>query len=428
MSADKERITENEQETAANMTPDPVATGGASQHGGSPNHHETAPDQKPISGGHAAIAALVLLIVLVALGVLGILPRRHAQAALAESTQELAAPSVIAIEPKPGDPVQELILPGNVTSYTDSPIYARTAGYLTKWYFDIGARVKKDALLAEIASPEVDQQLAQAKADLATAQANANNARIQAERYKGLVASNAVSQQDTDTFVNQAASTQAQVKSAEANVQRLEELKSFEKVYAPFDGVVTARDVDIGQLIDPGAGKELFHMQAVHTLRVYTNLPAVFSASVKRGETIDLTFPELPGQTIHGKLVRTADAIDPASRTLLVEIDVDNRSGKLLAGSLTQVHFKVNPVGSVFVLPVSALIFRNDGLRVGTVKDGVAHLVLVTMGQDDGRMVQIMTGLTKDDRVIQDPPDSLVEGEKVHVLTPDEVRTAQGGK
>jgi RND family efflux transporter MFP subunit len=393
-----------------------------------PEHHETAPDQKPIKGHHGVIAVVVLLIVMAALAVVGILPRIHSQSALAESTQESAQPSVIAIEPKTGDPIQELSLPGNVTSYTDSPIYARTSGYLTKWYFDIGARVKKGALLAEIASPEVDQQLSQAKADLNTAEANANNARIQADRYKSLVASNAVSQQDTDTFVNQAASTLAQVKSAQANVQRVEELTSFEKVYAPFDGVITARLIDTGQLIDSGAAKELFHEQAIDTLRVYTNVPAIFVGSVKKGDTIDLTFPEHPGEVTKGKLVRTADAIDPTSRTLLVEIDVNNRDGHLYAGSLAQVHFKVEPVGNLLVLPVSALIFRNEGLRVAIVKDGVAHMVPVTMGQDDGRTVQIVTGLNKGDLVIQDPPDSLVENERVHVLSPQEVTAAQGGK
>jgi RND family efflux transporter MFP subunit len=390
--------------------------------------HESAPDQKPIKAVHAVTAVIVLLVVLVLLGVLGVLPRMHAKDKLGEDTNELAAPSVIAIAPQPGKPVQDLILPGNVTSYTDSPVYARTAGYLTHWYFDIGAKVKKGALLADIASPEVDQQLAQAQAELNTAKANANNARIQADRYKGLVASNAVSQQDTDTFVNQAASTEAQVHSSEANVQHFKELTSFEKVYAPFDGVITARNIDTGQLIDPGAAKELFHLQAVQTLRVYTNLPGVYSASIKHGETIDLTFAEHPGQTFQGKLVRTADAIDPTSRTLLVEVDVDNRSGNLLAGTLAQVHFKVSPVGTPFVLPVSTLIFRSEGLRVGTVKDGVAHLVPVTIGQDDGRTVEVITGLTKDDKVIQEPPDSLIEGEKVHELTPQEVKTAQGSK
>ena len=238
---------------------------------------------------------------------------------LADRTTELAAPTVIVVAPKPGAPVDSFVLPGNVTAFTDSPIYARTSGYLTHWYFDIGARVKKGALLAEIATPEVDQQLAQAEADLNTAQANANNARIQAERYTGLVKSNAVSRQDTDTFVNQAAATAAAVQSAQANVQRLRELQSFEKVYAPFDGVVTARNIDTGQLIDPGAGKELFHLQAIQTLRVYANLPQIYSQNVKRGAKIDLTFAEHPGKIYQGTLVRTADAIDPVSRTLLVE-------------------------------------------------------------------------------------------------------------
>jgi RND family efflux transporter MFP subunit len=398
--------------------------------GGRTDSHdtETAPDQKPIKPGHGLTVAAALIIGLIVVALLGILPRLHAKDGLRERTDELAAPSVIVIAPEPGDPVQELTLPGNVTSFTDSPVYARTSGYLTRWYFDIGSKVKKGALLAEIASPEVDQQLAQAQADLNTAQANANNARIQADRYKGLVTSNAVSQQDTDTFVNQANSTAAQVKSAEANVQRLKELTSFEKVYAPFDGVITARNVDTGQLIDSGAAKELFHIQAVQTLRVYTNLPGIFSASVKRGQIINLTFAEHPSQLFQGKLVRTADAIDPASRTLLVEVDVDNRSSQLLAGTLAQVHFKVNPVGSIFVIPVSALVFKGDGLQVGTVKDSVAHLVPVTIGQDDGRTVQIMAGLNKDAKVIQDPPDSLIDGEKVHVLSPQEIQTAQGGK
>lgn len=405
------------------------------QHSASPKAHqaashdtETAPEQKPIRTSVGITAVVVLVLVLVILGVLGILPRQHAMAALADRTNGLAIPSVIANAPKPGAPVQEIVLPGNVTSFTDAPVYARTSGYLTRWYYDIGATVKQGALLAEIASPEVDQQLAQAEADLNTAKANANNAHIQADRYTDLVKNNAVSQQDTDTFVNQASSTAAQVKSAEANVQRLKELTSFEKIYAPFTGVITARRVDIGQLIDAGAGSnpssELFHMQAVNTLRVYTNLPGVYSASIKRGETIDLTFAEHPGQTFQGKLVRTSDAIDPASRTLLVEIDVDNRKGNLLAGTLAQVHFKVNPVGNSFILPVSALIFRSEGLRVAVVSGGIAHLNPVTIGQDDGRTVEVITGIKKDDQVIQDPPDSLIEGEKVHVLTPDEVQKA----
>jgi RND family efflux transporter MFP subunit len=389
---------------------------------------ETAPDAKPIRAGIGITVGVVLVLVLILLGIAGILPRKHSMTVLAENTNDLAVPSVIALAPKPGQPVQEIVLPGNVNSYTDSPVYARTSGYLTKWYFDIGAKVKAGDLLAEIASPEVDQQLAQAQADLATSEATANNARIQAARYQDLVKSNSVSQQDTDTFVNQANSTAAGVKAAQANVQRVKELTSFEKIYAPFNGVITARNVDTGQLIDLGTTRELFHIQAVQTLRVYTNLPGVFSASVKRGEIIDLTFAEHPGRTFQGKLVRTSDAIDPASRTLLVEIDIDNRKGELLAGTLAQVHFKVNSVGNSFIIPVSALIFRNEGLRVATLKGDTAHMNPITIGQDDGKTVQIITGLNKDDQVIQNPPDSLIEGEKVHKLTDQETKAAQGAK
>jgi RND family efflux transporter MFP subunit len=384
------------------------------QHG-----HESAEEQKPISPRLAVVGLILLLIVALLLGGLGILRRTHADTVLAERTQELAAPTVTVAAPKTGAPTDSFVLPGNVAAFTDSPIYARTSGYLTRWYYDIGSRVKKGALLAVIASPEVDQQLAQAQADLATAQATANNARIQAARYSGLVGSHAVSRQDTDTFVNQAAASAAAVKSAEANVERLRQLQSFEKVYAPFDGVVTARNVDTGQLINQGAGTELFHMQAIQTLRVYANLPQLYSASVKRGEKIGLSFPEHPGKLYSGTLVRTADAIDPASRTLLVEIDLDNRDGQLLPGSLAQVHFKTPSSGAAFIVPSAALIFRKEGLQVGTVVNGdVAHLVPVAIGEDDGATVQIVTGLGSGDQVIQDPPDSLIEGEKVQVVNP----------
>jgi RND family efflux transporter MFP subunit len=404
----------------SNSTPQPASQ---PEHG-----HETAPEQKPISPRLALLGVAVVLIVAALLAGFGILNRKSADKVLAQRTTELAAPSVIAAPPKPGAPAESFVLPGNVTAYTDSPIYARTSGYLTRWYFDIGAKVKKGALLAEIATPEVDQQLAQAEADLNTAQANANNARIQAERYTGLVKTDAVSRQDTDTFVNQAAATAAAVKSAQANVQRLRDLQSFEKVYAPFDGVVTARTVDTGQLIDTGAGRELFHLQAIQTLRVYANLPQIYSRSVKPGSKIDLTFAEHTGKTYQGTLVRTADAIDPTSRTLLVEIDVDNRAGELLPGSLAQAHFKTPPSEPTFVVPAAALIFRKEGLRVGVVVNGnVAHLVPVVIGEDDGANVQIVNGIGAGDQVIQDPPDSLIDGEKVFVESPGS-QTDAGGK
>ena len=387
-----------------------------------PHGHDgiNAPQQKPLPPAAAIAGGLVILIVAAALAGVGIVARIHAATKLGEDTQRFAAPTVIAIPPKQGAPVDSFVLPGNVSAWSDAPLYARTNGYLTHWYYDIGARVKKGALLAEIATPEVDQQLAQAQADLGTAEANANIAHIQAERYSNLVKTDAVTKQDTDTFVNQAAATAAAVRSAQANVQRLKELQAFEKIYAPFNGAVTARNVDTGQLIDQGATQELFHMQSLGTLRVYTNVPQVYSATVKRGSKIDITFVERPGKTYEGTLVRTADAIDPVSRTLLVEIDVDNRKGELMPGTLAQVHFKTAPAGPTFVVPVSALIFRASGLQLSTVVNGnVAHLVPVTMAEDDGATVQIINGLQAGDRVIQNPPDSLIEGEKVTVVASD---------
>jgi RND family efflux transporter MFP subunit len=400
------------------------------QHSAASAKHDelSAPSQQPISPRKALLALALLLVVAVAIAAFGIFSRRSADTVLAQHTSEMAPPSVIAINPTPGAPVDSFMLPGNATAYTDSPIYARTSGYLTRWYYDIGAKVKKGALLAVIASPEVDQQLAQAVADLNTSQANATNARTQADRYTGLVKSNAVSQQDTDTFVNQAAATAASVKSAQANVQRLRELQSFEKIYAPFDGVVTARNVDTGQLINEGAANELFHLQAIQTLRVYANVPQAYSQSVKRGSKIDLSFAEHTGKTYQGTLVRTADAIDPVSRTLLVEIDVDNRAGELLPGSLAQVHFKTPSAGPTFLVPAAAIIFRREGLRIGTVNNGdVAHLVPVAIGEDDGANVEVVNGLSASDKVIQDPPDSLIDGEKVFVEPPGKTSDS-GGK
>jgi RND family efflux transporter MFP subunit len=397
--------------------------------------HETAPEATPLSPRKAMVGVALVLLVLVVLAAVGVLRRTHADKVLAARTNSMAAPTVSVATAKAGASLETLILPGNVTAFTDSPIYARTDGYLDRWYFDIGARVKKGALLAVISTPELDRQVSQGESDLATAEATANNARIQADRYSGLVKSNAVSQQDTDTFVNQAAATAAAVKSAQANLQRLREMQSFEQIYAPFDGVVTAREVDTGQLISSGsgqgAGTELFHMQALQTLRVYTNVPQLFSQTMKRGMKVGLTFPEYPGKTFEGTLVRTADAIDPVSRTLLVEVDVDNRSGTLMPGSLAQVHFKTPSAGPAYIVPASALIFRREGIQLSIVTSSsagtVAHLIPVTIGEDDGATVQIVSGLNPNDNVIQDPPDSLIDDEKVTVESSQSSAFGAGG-
>jgi RND family efflux transporter MFP subunit len=359
----------------------------------------------------------------------GIVPRVRARTELKNQTDALAAPTVTVNTPRAGQAGQEIVLPGNVYAYSDASLYARTDGYLSNWYFDIGAHVRKGQLLAVISTPEVDKQLLQARADLTTAEATAGLAKINSGRYQGLLTQNAVSKQDTDTFVTQEASTTSAVKSAQANVQRLEQLTSFEKIYAPFSGVVTARNVDVGQLINAGAGTLMFRISAINVLRVYVNVPQIYSQSAVTGTTAQLTLSEFPGQSFTGKLVRTARAIDPASRTLLVEIDVDNRDGKLLPGAYTEVHMNVHQGVAPLIIPVSALIFRTEGLQVGTVVKGSngdqAKLVHVTLGQDDGSTVQVITGLSADSQVIQNPPDSLIDGEPVHVVKPGKDGGAQ---
>lgn len=376
-----------------------------------------APPVAPVNSRKALTVAAIVLLGAASLAGVGILSRVHEAKVLAERTAEQAAPTVSIAPARAGAPSTDLILPGNVTALTDSPVYARTSGYLTRWHFDLGSHVRKGALLAEIAAPEVDRQLQQGEADLATAQANAKNAQTQAERYSGLLQTNAVARQDADAYGNQAAATAAAVRSAQANVQRLRELQSYEKIYAPFDGVITARTVDTGQLIDAGAGKELFHMQATESLRVYVSLPQMYSASIKKGESVGLTFAEHQGKTYAGTLTRTAAAMDPASRTLLVEVDVVNRNEELLPGSLAQAHFKLPAPTHTFVVPVAAVLFRKEGLRVVTVdKDSVAHLTPVVIGEDDGTVIQVVSGIGSEDAVIQDPPESIVEGQKVRVV------------
>ena len=384
--------------------------------------HIGPPDAPPLSGRVAAVMILILLVVAVLVVIAGIVPRVRARTRLKDQTDALAAPNVIAKPPQPGKTGQEIILPGNAYAYSDASLYARTDGYLSKWYFDIGAHVRKGQLLAVISSPEVDKELLQARADLVTSEANAGLAKTNAGRYQGLLTQNAVSKQDTDTFVTQQASTSSAVKSAQANVQRLEELQSFEKIYAPFSGVVTARNVDVGQLINAGAGTQMFRVSAIDVLRVYVNVPQIYSQAAVPGTMARLTLSEFPGQFFAGKLVRTARAIDPNSRTLLAEIDVDNRNGKLMPGAYTEVHMNVHDGIASMIVPVSALIFRSQGLQVATVVKGAngdqAKLVKVTLGQDDGSTVQVVSGLTADSQVIQDPPDSLIEGEPVHVVQP----------
>jgi len=364
---------------------------------------------------------LVLLVVavLAAIVISGILPRIQARATLKRETEEMAMPTVSVVHPQHTAPSQEVVLPASVQAYIDSPIYARTNGYLKSWYVDIGANVKPGQLLAEIDTPEVNQQLRQALADLATAQANVHLAQITSERYAGLLKTDSVSKQDADNAESDYAAKKTIVQSAEANVKRLEDLQSFEKVYAPFDGVITARNTDVGALIDSGSGggtrTELFHMAQPGRLRVYVNVPEAYSQAAKPGLTADLTLAEFPGRRFPGKLVRTAEAIDPASRTLLVEIAVNNPTGELLTGAYAEVHLKLPSPKSSLILPVDTLMFRSEGLRVVVVTNGQAELRPITIGHDFGSQVEVVAGLIGDESVVSNPPDSIEAGEKVRV-------------
>ena len=369
--------------------------------------------------------AAILLIAVVVVGLLvlsGIIPRLRSRKALAAETNQLAAPTVLVVQPKRGAPSQEIILPGNIQAFVDAPIYARTNGYLKRWYFDIGSHVKQGQLLAEIESPEVDQQLSQAQADLGTATANLHLSQITADRFSDLIKQDAVSQQETDNAVSDLASKNTAVKSAQANVDRLKQLVSFEKVYAPFDGVVTARNTDIGQLIDSGAAggqaRSLFQIAAINQLRVFISVPQIYSQAASPGLTADLTFAEFPGRRFQGKLVRTSRSIDPTARTLNVEVDVDNSKGELLPGAYTEVHLKLKEGIPTLTIPVSALLFRQEGLRVAVARsDNTAQLEPVTLGRDFGDFAEITTGLTGQERVISNPPDSIIDGERLNVVT-----------
>ena len=348
----------------------------------------------------------------------GIHSRAAAESRLKQQTEEGAIPTVSVIFPRQGAPTNEIVLPGVTQAFTDAPIYARTNGYLKRWYFDIGARVKKDQLLADIDTPEVDQQSQQARADLETAQANLTIAKITADRWQGLVQDGSVSQQETDQALSNLKAVQATVQSNAANVRRLEQLQSFEKVYAPFDGIITARQTDIGALIDAGAStqpRELFHMAAIRTLRVYVAVPEVHSPGVRSGGSAMLTLDEFPGETFRGTIVRNANAIDLASRTLLVEIDIDNATGRLLPGAYVFVHLKLPDQTRSVIVSSNTLIFRKEGLQVGLVRDDKAVLVPVKIGHDFGNAVEIISGLQPTDAVIVDPSDSLIDGMPVRV-------------
>jgi RND family efflux transporter MFP subunit len=371
------------------------------------------------------IGIVLAVLAIIGVGIVvvrGITTRTQAAGMVREKTMELSVPSVAVIHPKTGNPKEEIVLPGSIMAFTDAPVYARTSGYLKKWYFDIGARVKTGELLAEIESPEVDQQMAQAKADLATAQANLHLAEITMNRYEGLLKQNAIAQQDVDNAVGAVRTDRSIIESQTANLKRLEQLVSFEKVYAPFEGIITVRNTDVGQLINAGNGgsaQELFHLSASSRLRIFISVPQMHTKAAVPGAGVEITLLEAPGHPYHGVVARTTGAIDPVTRTLLTEVDLDNAGGQLMPGAYAEVHLRLPVASAALILPVNALIFRAEGLEVAVVRGGNrAELVHVTQGRDFGTEVEITSGITAGDQVILNPPDSLISGVTVRVERP----------
>jgi RND family efflux transporter MFP subunit len=402
------------------------------------------------------VVIFLLLFVVVAAGIVffGINARIQTAAAVKETTRELAIPSVAVIHAKPGAVKNEVVLPGNIQAFTDSPIYARSSGYLKQWNVDIGAHVKAGQVLATIEAPELDQQVRQAKATIQQTQAsldqaianeqqgkaNEEIARVTAQRWQNLVAKGAVSRQENDQYQAQyqaqvanlnaleqaIAAARSNIAVAEANLARLQEMQGYEVVKAPFDGIVTARNTDVGALINAGNGgaaQELFHMAATAKLRVYVSVPQADSRAAEPGLKSYLTLSEFPGRRFPGELVRTSGAIDPTTRTLLTEVDVDNASGELRPGAYAEVHLMIPEGSRSLILPVSTLIFRSEGLRVGVVREGnKAELVPVILGKDYGNEVEVVSGLAEKDLVISNPPDSLASGATVQVVNASDVR------
>src|SRR5271168_2326671 len=377
------------------------------------------PESKPQQNAGGRMIISLGLMIAVALGCFiysGIHSRVEAENDLKNATETAAVEDVSVVCPKAAAPIDEVILPGATQPFVNSPIYARTNGYLVKWYYDIGAKVKQGDLLAVIDTPEVDKQLEQARADLASAKSNLALSKTTAERWQGLVKTRSVSQQSTDQAMDNLNATQATVDSYAANVRRLEDLVSFEKVYAPFDGVITVRNTDTGWLIDAGAGslsKQLFQLAQTSTLRIFVAVPEVYSRAARVGAAATLTLDEFPGQMFRGRVTRTSQSIDMASRTLNTEIDVDNPTEQLLPGAYVQVHLKLPNRTRSVTIPANALLFRSDGLRVGVVRNQHAQLIPITIGVDYGNSVQVTSGLALDDQVIVSPSDSLTSGTPV---------------
>jgi RND family efflux transporter MFP subunit len=381
---------------------------------------ESAEERRKLKSKVKRYAVIVGIGALV-LAVWGIVSRIHTRSELRKSTTENAVLTVVTAKPQLSDAGDELVLPGIVQAYIESPIYARTNGYVRVWYTDIGARVHKGQLLAEIETPEVDRELAQARADLDTAQANFALSKITNDRWQGLLKTQAVSKQDADNRAGDAAAKAAMVESAAQNVQRLSDLESFKRVLAPFDGVVTARNTDVGYLINAGQSPntELFRVADIHKLRIYAQVPEAYAAATETGLKAQLRFAERPDKTYEADTVRTSNALDPTARTLQVELQLDNRESQLFPGSYTEVHFRLPSRTETLRLPANTILFRSDGLQVAVVQNqGTIKIKKVVQGRDFGKTVEILSGLDPTDAVVVNPPDSINDGMHVRIAPP----------
>jgi multidrug efflux system membrane fusion protein len=385
--------------------------------------NDRSSDLGPAPAGRGKILIGAALLVLITAGAVTFLNRNTEANALAKETEAVSVPTVAVVQPEAEPGNDELVLPGNLQAFEESPIFARTNGYLLRWYKDIGSKIQKGELLAAIDTPEVDQELSQARASREQIKAALELAKISADRWANLRKSDAVSQQEADQQASGYQQAQANLAAADANVRRLEQLESFKNVYAPFSGVLIRRNVDPGALINSGAGaagKELFDIARVDPLRVYASVPQAYAPSMKAGMKANVTLQEFPGQKFMGTVARTADAIDPATRTLNTEVDVPNKDGKLLPGSFGQVHFATGTSIPRITIPVNAMLFRAEGPRVAVVdKDSKVHLRPISIGRDFGATLEILGGLDVSDQIIINPSDSLEEGQKVHVAKPN---------
>ena len=379
-------------------------------------------DVRPASTGVAKMLVGIVLLVLILAGVFTFLKRRSETAALAKETTDDAVPTVAVVKPKSEASTDELTLPGNLQAFEESPIFARTNGYLLHWTKDIGSKVKKGELLAVIDAPEVDQELSQTKAARDQVKSALGLAKISADRWANLRKSDSVSQQEADQQASNYQQAQANLAASDANVRRLEQLESFKNVYAPFSGVITRRNVDPGALINSGAGiagKELFDIARVDPLRVFVSVPQAYAPKMKVGNKAEITLQEFPRQKFSGTIARTADAIDPATRTLNTEVDVPNKDGKLLPGSFGQVHFATGSEVPRITIPVNAMLFRAEGAQVAIVdKDDKIQLRSITIGQDFGATLEILGGVEVNDQIVINPSDSLESGQKVKIAKP----------